>query len=1119
MAKARVQRIWTIGILTITSLVAVTVGFSAYVTAAVFKKSKNLEPTGGEVALRSYFQKGSGTAEDPFVISRPIHFYNLSRLQNLGVFSSKNYFVLGFDPNHPEDVHGVNNGTDLTFYKDNSSNELVSDHTLDMSKIEALTDAISSIGDEQAPFYGDFNGHGLAIKGLKINSKPEDVGVFGYTAPGSTVHDFYLIDPVVTDDGYENSAEIAPLFNDPNNVAYAGSVTWNSGQSIHENGSEPSVLTSSFENAEVPFDANTPRINITATLPNLPASMSNVNCEYQVSSPLITLPEPDGNTITNPIFHGEKLDPNSSGYDPDYEAFATCENGGTFHVRMSLVASSLTSTGIHYSKTLASYLIVLIHHVDENENSSFSYQIIKDTYDGVTNGLTQYRHGANIGLLCGHAEGSFTNCFVYGGTISLNNQKSGITSLIQESETGLFGEIGASVDSSISPQKNYEGDKDTGVLNFSKMYEDIAGGEHSPVTSGSTHYFSYKPGEHSEVFVATGNSNQFQLSYTPTSITEVKVNGVETVQYDYDGSVLVLTGGTPADQTPVSVYYKSDSAEKFKSYLRNNQLEDNLFYATASDNTVDFIGQRIIEDTEDDKRKGMGVFSLVTTSSKSDTNSTFAVNELGDFVIKNDNSGDASQTYRDFYYTTAEWNADPDGDGNSDYIDITNWNDIADETPVSGHYHINQPNSFPTTITPSTWNPYFERYFNYNIKCSLSANSTMNNYFWNTESEFLKSYFSYKLVNSSGVAPDYKTAPFGVFVRDINPDTGKESPITKFDSVLEINEEPTGKFTEQKATYSESFEGNGKDRIFELKHIPIENTTVSLDSTPTSAYRLVNNQLIFNAVPENDAKIDVAYTYRNPNKSVVFSIKNSGGANVTLFAASNPETTSGGYVGIYKTSRSDLYNGNNVTSKPDYAMYCPYYPEYETLDRAGFHYYEYDYATGDTPMTAVEASPYQANRLYAHTFYLKKGEYIVSSPEGRAQLVYLCAQGQNGKGNTGLNQPNGLEAITDVDFIGENCDPTFLSLDSSSGELYNRSSVNVRCYFSFNSMWDNSTTDVAGNNDLRIITGLSSNKPTIDLFAGDNLTYLLADNEGRFDCSFNGELFERQFYEWTRPSA
>ena len=1111
MAKARVQRIWTVGLLTMTALIAVTIGFSAYVTAAAYNKSKNLEPTGGEVSLRSYFQKGSGTSEDPFVISRPIHFYNLSRLQNLGVFSSQTYFVLGYDPNHPDDIHGVNPGTDLTFYKNNSSNELVTDHTLDMSQIESLTDAIASIGDEQTPFYGDFNGHGLAVKNLKVSSKPEDVGVFGYTYPGSSVHDLYLINPIVTDDGYENNIEIAPLFSDPNNVAYAGSVLWNDGQSTHEAGTEPSPLTSLYDNVEVPFNNSTPRVNITATLPNLPANMSNVTCEYRLSCPLLTAPAVAGNQITNLIFNKDMVTPGSAGYDADYKDFANCQDGGTFHIRMALVASYITSTGLHYSKTLSSYLIILIRHVDEYENVSFSYQVIKDTFDGETNGLTQYRHGANIGLLCGHAEGSFTNCFVYGGTISLNNQTSGITSLAQESETGLFGEIGASVDSSISPQKNYEGDKDTGVLNFSKMYEDIAGGTHTKVTSGNTVYYTYNPGDHDEVFKATGSSNEFHLNYTPTRVKSVKVNGSSRACTN-EGPIVTVSGDTIAPDATVAISYESDSAEKFKAYLRNNQLgEGYLAYATKYSNTVDFIGKRVIEDTETDKRKGMGVFSLVTTASQSDTNSTFIMNELGGFVIKRDDTPLAERTYTDFYYTTAEWNADPDGDGNADYQDVSNWSDES-----GAMFHINQPYSFPSTITSSTWNPYFERYFNYNIHCDLSPNSTVNNYFFNTQSEFLKSYFTYKLRNSSSEPPTFLTPAFGVFVRDINPDNGAESPITKFDSVLEISEEADRHFTDLDATYTESFDGNGKDRFFELKHIPVRNVTVTIDDEPASGHSTVKNQLQFNTAPADGTKIVISYTYVNPTKSVVFSIKNSGGANVTLFAASNADTDS--YVGIYKTSRgNELYEGGNVTSKPDYAMYCPYYPANETVDRRNFHYYTYDYVNGTTPMDAVEAEHPQENRLYAHTFYLKQGEYVVSSPEGTAQLVYLCAQGQNGKGNTGLSQPNGLEAITDVDFIGVNADPKTLSLQPT-GELLD-GLVNVRCYFSFNSIWDNSATNIAGNNDLHVVTGLSGDKPTIDLTAGSNLTYLLADNEGRFNCSFNGTDFDRQFYEYSRPTA
>src|SRR5574344_354326 len=79
--------------------VAVALGFGTTVSYALFKADSNQSGKfGGTVGLRSYFQQGSGTEADPFVISRPVHFYNLTRLQNLGIFSSTTYFTLGYDP-------------------------------------------------------------------------------------------------------------------------------------------------------------------------------------------------------------------------------------------------------------------------------------------------------------------------------------------------------------------------------------------------------------------------------------------------------------------------------------------------------------------------------------------------------------------------------------------------------------------------------------------------------------------------------------------------------------------------------------------------------------------------------------------------------------------------------------------------------------------------------------------------------------------------------------------------------------------------------------------------------------------------------------------------------------
>ena len=63
-----------------------------------------LSPVGGEV-MPGYFAGGKGTAEQPYVINRPIHLYNLAWLQNTGRFNQPDangaytqyHFVLAAD--------------------------------------------------------------------------------------------------------------------------------------------------------------------------------------------------------------------------------------------------------------------------------------------------------------------------------------------------------------------------------------------------------------------------------------------------------------------------------------------------------------------------------------------------------------------------------------------------------------------------------------------------------------------------------------------------------------------------------------------------------------------------------------------------------------------------------------------------------------------------------------------------------------------------------------------------------------------------------------------------------------------------------------------------------------
>jgi len=1117
--KSRKCHIYTVGALMMASLLTATIGFAAYVTAALYQKTDDIDTIGGEVSLRSYFQKGSGTSEDPFVIARPIHFYNLCRLQNLGVFSGNRHFVLGFDPEHPDDIKGESPETDLTFYKDNSSNELVTDHTLDMTPVyeDFGLESIASIGNEGSPFYGNFDGQGLAIKNLKMASTPEDVGVFGYTYPGSSVHDLYLIDPKVTDDGYETSAVIAPMYSNPDAVNTDDLVVWNGGQTTHESGTEPATYTATSKNEMVNFAYVNPKVNVTASLPTA-GSFPGVNYQWHSSSPLISIPDSEDGIVEGLPFNSYLLDENDERFIEDYAPFANSENGATFHVRLTLVASSTTEEGLHYSKVLLTYLIVIRHNVDSLGATSYSYQVIKDKYDEDEGGYSQYTHGANIGLLCGHAEGGFVNCYVYGGRISLNNQRAGINPVAQETEMGLIGELGTSSNTSILPLQDFQADNDTGVLNFSKIYEDIAGGTHTAISG--TNYYRYNPGEHKETFAGDGSTLKFTLNYVPQSISYVTINGVETTAYSMYGALLTFDTA-PANGKSIEVYYSSDSAEKFDEYLLNNQLGGgNKFYATDGDNTIDFIGKKVVEDTATDKRRGLGVFSLNTAAVDSNTNDTY-FNSLGEFVIARDNTSTKSQTFTDFYYTTAEFNADMDGDGTPTYEDVYGWHGNYKTRVDNNHsnlteYHINQPYKFPDSVSATTWNPYFERYFNYNIHCTLTEDSTTNNYFFNTDSDFLKSYFKYKLVDSTGTAPNPGESTFGVYVRNVNPETGAEKAISSFDSVLAVQENENNRFDSFNSDSTELFTGNGSTKEFDLKRIPTGTPTVTINGTSTSAFTYSDGRITFNNTPENNAEIRVSYTQKNPAQTVMFSIKNDVGANITLFASST--STTGDYIGIYKANRSDLYStstSTNVTSKPDYAMYLPYYTGADSENSPCFHSYDYDYITGETSHGASDVMTAQ-NRLYAHTFYLPKGEYIVSSPEGTAQLVYLCAQGQNGRGNSGLGKPTGVNSIKDIDFIAKADDPKTYTRNTA-GNVLDTGLINIRCYFAFYTSWDASSTTTAGANDLVVQTSLVDTKPRVNITSGGNLTHFLADNTNLNVCSFNGTTFNKQFYEYRRP--
>ena len=90
--------------------------FAGVSLAWFFNTTADIVPNPTGEVITSYFHCGSGTEEDPYVITRPVHLYNLTRLyEDLDGFAeANNHFQLGYDLDNDGDLecytyndHGV----------------------------------------------------------------------------------------------------------------------------------------------------------------------------------------------------------------------------------------------------------------------------------------------------------------------------------------------------------------------------------------------------------------------------------------------------------------------------------------------------------------------------------------------------------------------------------------------------------------------------------------------------------------------------------------------------------------------------------------------------------------------------------------------------------------------------------------------------------------------------------------------------------------------------------------------------------------------------------------------------------------------------------------------------
>ena len=158
--------------------------FTGVSFAWFFNTTADIVPNPTGEVITSYFHCGTGTEEDPYVITRPVHLYNLTRLyEDLDGFAeANNHFQLGYD---------LDNDGDLECYTYNDHGvyqESYSDR-LNMNYYENFV----PIGSEEKPFGGVFDGSDLTIDNLNISGEGlSDIGVFGYVTEDATIQDLYI---------------------------------------------------------------------------------------------------------------------------------------------------------------------------------------------------------------------------------------------------------------------------------------------------------------------------------------------------------------------------------------------------------------------------------------------------------------------------------------------------------------------------------------------------------------------------------------------------------------------------------------------------------------------------------------------------------------------------------------------------------------------------------------------------------------------------------------------------------------------------------------------------------------------------------------------------------------
>lgn len=235
------------------------IGSGVIASIAWFQKGTN--SFGADISgsiVEEYFHCGNGTESDPFVITRPVHYYHLTEF-----FQRKTVLTVGGVTSHF--------GTDYLYFKvgyplvENDASLYVYEYdntgtytgtpgspryskTLNMSYFSG-SNALMPIGTNEVPFFGSFNGgassvaaNGITIANLNIktsdtvlvndvptNRSTSDAGVFGYVADQkdaenkTVIKDAYFDNLTIDLSGASNStSDAGHISTHANNEIYVG---------------------------------------------------------------------------------------------------------------------------------------------------------------------------------------------------------------------------------------------------------------------------------------------------------------------------------------------------------------------------------------------------------------------------------------------------------------------------------------------------------------------------------------------------------------------------------------------------------------------------------------------------------------------------------------------------------------------------------------------------------------------------------------------------------------------------------------------------------------------------------------------------------------------------------